>query len=95
MLKFLRVTKSYSPSPVTEATNFFVDIWNQLSYYLVNFFPDFGNISGKLLVEGEYISPQVLGEEFLINLICRGGLFYILAIIIFHFVEMGKEVADD
>lgn len=95
MLKFLRVTKSYTPSLATDATNYFVDIWNRFSYYLVNFFPDFGNISGKLLVEGEYIDSLTLGNEFIYNLICRGGVFLIGSIIIFHFVEMGKEIADD
>ena len=95
MLKFLRVSKSYTPSVVSGPTNYFVDIWNQFSVYLVNFFPDFGNISGKLLVEGEYIDSLVLGEEFLFNLILRGGFFLISAIVIFHYNEMGKEVADD
>lgn len=95
MLKFLRVTKSYTPSLANDATNYFVDIWNRLSFYIVNFFPDFSNISGKLLVEGEYIDTLVLGEEFIFNLVCRGCVFLIISIVIFHFAEMGKEIADD
>jgi hypothetical protein len=95
MLKFLIVSKSRTPSAVSGATNLFVDTWNQLSAYIVNFFPDFGNISGKLLVEGEYIALQVISEEVLYNIICRGGLMLVAGLIIFHFVEVGKEIADD
>jgi len=95
MLKFLIVSKSRAPSAVSGATNFFIDTWNQLSSYIVNFFPDFGNISGRLLVEGEYIGMQTIGEEILFNIICRGGLMLIGGLIIFHFAEVGKEVVDD